>query len=120
MGWATLALLHDIPICNGLRSLKGSLVLIGRHSVARPFLWSLLANSTGAWIWILNLRFSLHSSMHSFVGFGPYILAQSVKIWVLTIFLSIFKIKQLFFLFNLNAKMALFNIKNLLLFSQPH
>ena len=120
MGWATLGLLYDIPICKGLGSLKGPLALIARHSATRPSLWLLLANSTKAWIWILNLRFSLHSSTYSLLGFGPYILAQSVKIWVLTIFLSIFKVKQLFFLFNLNAKMALFNIKNLLLFSQPH
>ena len=109
MGWATLGLLYDIPICKGLGSLKGPLALIARHFATRTFLWLLLANSTRAWIWILNLRFSLHSSMHSFVGFGPYILAQSVKIWVSTIFF-----------FNLNANMALFNIKNLLLFSQPH
>ena len=118
MGWATLGLLYDIPICKGLGSLKGPLALIARHFATRTFLWLLLANSTRAWIWILNLRFSLHSSTHSLLGFGPYVLAQSVKIWVLTIFLSIFKINHFFF--NLSVDMALFNIKNLLLFSQPH
>ena len=97
MGWATLGLFHDIPKSKGIGSLKGPLVLISRHSIARPFLWSLLANSTGAWIWILNLRFSLHSLMHSFVGFGPYILAQSVKIWVSTIFFPFLKLIDYYF-----------------------
>lgn len=97
MGWATLGLLHDIPICKGLGSFKGTLALIARHSTAIPFLWLLLANLVGAWIWILNLRFSLHPSTHSLLGFRPYRLAQNVKIWVLTIFYPFLKLSNYFF-----------------------
>ena len=84
MGQAILDLFHDIPLCKGLGSLMGPLVLIPRHFVARSFLRPLLANSTKTWIQVLNLRLSLHSLRLNFLGFGPYLLAQSVKTWAST------------------------------------
>jgi len=86
MGWIILGLFHDILLCKGIGSVMGPLVLIPRHSTTRPFLRSPLANSTGTWIWVLILRFSLHYLRPGLLSFGPYLLAQSVKIWVSTVY----------------------------------